>query len=125
MTQMTLGCLTIDTTDAAALAGWWARATGGTAEDQTGGAAEAFTVVAEGLPVLAFQRVDDPTPGKNKLHMDLGVADAAAAVAELTAIGATVVAERSMGDPAEGVFTWTVLSDPDGNQFCVSAMPED
>ena len=36
-------------------------------------------------------------------------------VARLVGLGATVVAERSLGD-----FGWTVLADPDGNEFCVS-----
>jgi predicted enzyme related to lactoylglutathione lyase len=36
-------------------------------------------------------------------------------VARLVGLGASVIAERSMGD-----FSWTVLADPEGNEFCVS-----
>jgi hypothetical protein len=39
----------------------------------------------------------------------------AAEVARLEAIGATVIAERCLGD-----FCWTVMADPEGNEFCVS-----
>jgi hypothetical protein len=37
-------------------------------------------------------------------------------VARLVALGATVIAERCLGD-----FCWTVLADPAGNELCVSA----
>ncbi len=36
-------------------------------------------------------------------------------VARLTGLGATVIAERSLG-----ALTWTVMADPAGNEFCVS-----
>jgi hypothetical protein len=36
-------------------------------------------------------------------------------VARLVGLGATVIAERRLGD-----FAWTVLADPAGNEFCVS-----
>jgi len=68
------------------------------------------------LPLLvSFQKVDDPTPGKNKLHLDLVTDDLEAAVDELVSAGAAVVARRNEG------FPWVTLTDPDGNEFCVSA----
>jgi hypothetical protein len=36
-------------------------------------------------------------------------------VARLVGLGASVVAERSLGS-----LTWTVMTDPAGNEFCVS-----
>lgn len=36
-------------------------------------------------------------------------------MAELVAVGATEVDEHTMGD-----FTWSVLTDPQGNAFCVA-----
>ena len=36
-------------------------------------------------------------------------------VARLAGLGATVIAERSLGS-----LTWTVMADPAGNEFCVS-----
>ena len=69
-----------------------------------------------GMPVrLAFQQVDDPTPGRNKLHLDLMSDDLDAETAHLVGAGATEVAQRSAGD-----FRWVTLTDPDGNEFCVS-----
>lgn len=113
MSAMTVGMITFDTTDAAGLADWWARHTGGTVRDDSGGW---FVMVTQPAgPTLAFQRVPDPTPGKNRVHLDLHVPDRHATAAGLLADGATLVAER-----AEHGFAWTVLADPDGNQFCVA-----
>jgi predicted enzyme related to lactoylglutathione lyase len=108
-----LGMVTIDTTDAEWLAGWWAEQTGARVTETNNGW---YVVLAGGaLPMLlAFQKVDDPTPGKNKVHLDLVADDLDAAVARLLGAGATLVARRDEG------FAWVTLTDPDGNEFCVS-----
>ncbi|WP_447644919.1 VOC family protein [Nocardioides zeae] len=112
---LTLGMITLDTTDPSPLAAWWSAQTGATVEEEHDG----WFVVLQlpGGPRLAFQKVDDPTPGKNRVHLDLGAAsgDLDAEVERLVDAGATLVAERSMGD-----FRWVTLADPDGNQFCVA-----
>ncbi|WP_152188626.1 VOC family protein [Georgenia satyanarayanai] len=112
---VTLSMVTVDTTDADSLATWWAEQTGGEVVERNDGW---FVMVAGGtLPVLlAFQKVEDPTPGKNRIHLDLVSDDLDAEVDRLLAAGATLVARR--GD--EG-FRWVTLADPQGNQFCVAA----
>ena len=73
-----------------------------------------------GLPgLLSFQKVDDPTPGKNRIHLDLTAEDLDAEVDRLLGAGATLVARR--GDEN---FRWVTLADPDGNQFCVAGAQE-
>jgi hypothetical protein len=59
-----------------------------------------------------------PTPKtvKNRVHLDLRGESMAAEVARLTALGATFIAERTLGD----ALRWTVMADPEGNEFCVS-----
>ena len=106
--------ITIDTTDAERLAGWWAEQTGARITETNNGL---YVVLAGGLLplLLSFQKVDDPTPGKNKLHLDLVTDDLEAAVDELVSAGAVVVARRNEG------FPWVTFTDPDGNEFCVSA----
>ena len=37
-------------------------------------------------------------------------------VQRLTGLGATAIAERSLGEDVR----WTVMADPEGNEFCVS-----
>ena len=66
---------------------------------------------ADGGPRLWFQRVPEPTPGKNRVHLDLLAADVELEIQRLTALGATVQA-RHPGN--------TVLTDPEGNEFCLS-----
>lgn len=115
---LSLGMLTMDTTDARALAQWWAEQTGAAiAQDHDGW----FVVVqGGGLPVLlAFQRVEDPTPGKNKVHLDLMSEDVDGEVDRLVAAGASLVERR--GDEN---FRWVTLADPDGNLFDVASAEE-
>lgn len=111
---LTLGMVTVDTTDAESLARWWAEQTGAAVSQANDG----WFVVLEGggLPVtLGFQKVEDPTPGKNRIHLDLGADDLDAEVERLVAAGASLVGRR--GD--EG-FRWVTLADPQGNEFDVA-----
>lgn len=105
--------VTFDCRDPARLAGWWAEQFGGTTHDILAGE---FTAVSfpEGLR-LGFQKVSDPTPGKNRVHLDLGVVDLDAEVSRLTAAGATEVGRHQFGES----FRWVVLADPEGNVFCL------
>ena len=66
-------------------------------------------------PGLAFQQVPDPTPGKNKVHLDFSTDDVEAEVARLVELGATETARNSFGD-----FGSVVLVDPEGDAFCVA-----
>ncbi|MFI8961499.1 VOC family protein [Streptomyces sp. NPDC053493] len=65
---------------------------------------------------ILFQRVPEPKTGKNRLHLDLhpepGTRDAE--VARLEGLGAKVLHEV-----AEPGGSWTVMADPEGNEFCV------
>jgi hypothetical protein len=70
------------------------------------------TVAVDGPgPTLFFQQVPEHKRSKNRLHLDIDVADRAAQVEQLTARGATVVGHFD---------TWTTLRDPEGNEFCLS-----
>jgi predicted enzyme related to lactoylglutathione lyase len=61
--------------------------------------------------------VPDPrTSAKNRVHLDLATTSAdhqAELVARLTSLGATPA------DVGQGEVPWTVLADPEGNEFCV------
>jgi hypothetical protein len=70
---------------------------------------------APGRPPLLFQKVPEPKVTKNRVHLDLRGESMADEVARLTGLGATFVAQRSLG-----TLTWTVMADPAGNEFCVS-----
>lgn len=70
---------------------------------------------------LAVQQVEAPTDGRNRLHLDFGAADAAAAAERIVALGGIELERHAMGD-----FEWVVFADPEGNEFCVApADPDD
>jgi predicted enzyme related to lactoylglutathione lyase len=107
--------ITFDCADPAKLAGWWADNIGGKIQELIAG--EMVAVMREQGPRLGFQKVPDPTPGKNRVHVDFGgVEDVDAEVQRLTGAGAREVERHSFGDN----FRWVVLADPEGNQFCVA-----
>jgi hypothetical protein len=97
--SLSLEMITVDCADPRRLAEWWAEAVGGSVVDLPGG--DFVLVAREGWPALGFQRVDEPTPGKNRL----------------TGLGATETGWHSF----DGGFRWVVMADPEGNAFCVAA----
>jgi predicted enzyme related to lactoylglutathione lyase len=107
--------ITFDCSDPDTLAQWWAQAVGG---DVNAVAPGEFVILAQPDGAgLAFQRVDDPTPGKNRVHIDFSAADLEAEVKRLVDLGAAETGRHSFGDE----FRWVVLADPAGNAFCVAA----
>ena len=73
----------------------------------------------DGLELL-LQQVPEAKDGKNRVHLDLRVPDVEAELARLLALGA----RHTTGAPVEeDGWTWYVLADPDGNEFCVLQPP--
>ena len=60
--------------------------------------------------------VDEPKTTKNRLHLDLTTSaeDRDAEIDRLITLGASRVDIGQMGTES-----WTVLADPEGNEFCV------
>ncbi|HEY2549624.1 MAG TPA: VOC family protein [Streptosporangiaceae bacterium] len=77
--------------------------------------AEEWTTVGPGL---VFVQVTDDKTVKNRLHIDLAphsTDDRDALIESLLARGAT----RADVGQDDSKVTWTVLADPEGNEFCV------
>jgi predicted enzyme related to lactoylglutathione lyase len=71
----------------------------------------------ENSPVgMCFMPVTGPKTVKNRMHLDLTTeaADRDAEIARLLALGARRVDVGQTGEES-----WTVLADPEGNEFCV------
>ena len=103
----------VDAADPAAIARWWSDVLGGTygsdAEHDWHWAAE-----VEGMPFESFDfsRVPEPKTVKNRVHWDVTLNEGAT-IDDLEAAGATVLRR-----PDEEI-RWTVMADPEGNEFCV------
>jgi hypothetical protein len=111
-----VAAIVLDTPDPAALAPFWAAASGWTAQppDRYGN----VTLLAPGGagPQLELLPTDDPKVMKNRIHLDVApfaADDQGAEVERLKALGATDV------DVGQGSQTWVVLADPQGGEFCV------
>jgi hypothetical protein len=133
--------VTLDATDAFTLCAWWADLLGYEMEDVTArvqqvldqgfvtedqverragrlyfaGVATARDPEGKG-PRLYVQTVPEPKTAKNRMHLDLSVAqeDLDAEVERVVATGATLVEFRE--HPGQ---RWAVMQDPDGNEFCL------
>lgn len=119
-----VGLVTIDTLDPERLSGWWREQLDATVVFTEPGEVVMISSEAAGI-TLGFQRVPDPTPGKNRIHLDFEAADRQAEVDRLVAAGATLVTTVEWpGADGMPAMAWTVLADPDGNQFCVADQTE-
>jgi hypothetical protein len=113
--------LVVDCADPQALATWWGHVYGAAVEhgdaghgDAEHGDAGSSTVShVPGMPILTFDmnRVPEPKTVKNRIHWDVVAPDVDALVAR----GATVL--RRPDDDIR----WTVMADPEGNEFCAFA----
>ncbi|NNG38001.1 VOC family protein [Flexivirga sp. ID2601S] len=137
--------VTFDCADPAALAAFWAEATGGQLEAPPPGfesweaALESWAVPPEEWnsrsavvdpagngPRLFFQRVPEAKAAKNRVHLDLRAAPGTAGEARMTqlesvaarlvALGATRVRRQDPGAMDAGHI---VMQDPEGNEFCL------
>jgi predicted enzyme related to lactoylglutathione lyase len=112
-----LGYVQIDCVDPVRLAQFWCTVLG--TEVLVGFGEPAHYVnlrPVDGGPCVSLHRVDNPTPGKNRLHLDLLVDDVEVATHQVVEAGGAVA---PAGDVAEYGFSWRVMTDPEGNEFCL------
>ena len=111
-------CICVDSTDPSRPAAFWEQALGWrrthdspdevVLEPPKGSREDSIA------PDLLFLRVPETKTVKNRLHIDLRPDDQAAEVARLESLGA-----RRVDIGQDAAVSWVVLSDPDGNEFCV------
>lgn len=109
-----MAMITIDCADPRKLAQFWTAALGTTVAQDFGGEF-LFLAPPEGGLSLGLQRVPEPRAGKNRVHVDFGSPDREVEVKRLVELGATEKEQHEVPG-----FAWTVMSDPEGNEFCVS-----
>ncbi|MFE7633860.1 VOC family protein [Kitasatospora xanthocidica] len=106
----------IDCADAYELARFWSGVTGRPLDpDCRPGDRETQVLLAEG-PVLYFNQVSEAKTVKNRVHLCLRPETSRdQEVERLLGLGATFVGDHRNPDGTG----WAVLSDPEGNEFCV------
>jgi hypothetical protein len=126
MTSRLTECV-VDCADPATLSRFWAEALGYQVLEESadlveigpGGQTDAELVAnlrsGPAVPSLIFIRVPEPKTIKNRLHFDLSPIDTDrdSEVARLEQLGA----RRTNHAPADS--GWIVMTDPEGNEFCV------
>ena len=112
--------LTVDCADPRRVAEFWAAVLGYELVEIDDEDALIVDPAGDGWPLL-FQVVPEGKAVKNRLHLDLRpTGSVAREVERVMALGAT--AFRYVEE--HGSF-WTVMLDPEGNEFCVLRGPED
>ncbi len=117
---MRLRNVTFMTGEAERLAGFWADALG-LSERREG---DIEVILADddwSFPRFTFQRTGVRDKAAQTVHLDLTADDRAREVERLIELGATEI--RTHSEP--GGASWTVMCDPDGNEFCVAEVPDD
>ena len=107
--------IVVDTHDLPRLALFWTQALGWTVLSERDG--EIVIGPDESAPVgMCFMPVTDPKSVKNRVHLDLtsSAEDRGEEIERLLSLGAYPV---DVGQT--GAESWTVLADPEGNEFCV------
>ena len=105
-----VAALAVDSQDPRMLANWWQRLLGGRVEVDSDG--DVMLYLASGLNII-FLAVPDVKRSKNRLHLDLRARAYEEAVREALALGAVPAPDVYEGE------RWTVLRDPEGNEFCI------
>jgi Glyoxalase-like domain len=113
-----VGNITIDCEDVLKLAAFWSSVLGRPLDS---GSSDYFASIGGAdperrEPAWYFNKVAEPKQAKNRVHMDLVITDPAAEE-ELVRLGAKVVGKHQIGG---GRHRWTVLQDPEGNEFCIA-----
>jgi hypothetical protein len=106
--------VTFDCADPRRLASFWSAAIGYELIFEDSDAALLQAPDRRGVRRLLFLRVPEQKVAKNRVHVDLATKDPHHEVDRLVALGATKV-ERREGRGS----SWTVMLDPEGNEFCV------
>ena len=111
--------ITLDSNDPVMIADFWQEAIGFKKRIGEGDPYITLSDSDVGRPLnhLTIQRVPEGKVAKHRLHFDLFVSDDEPAIARLQELGATVVVPAT--GPGHTGMTATVMTDPEGGEFCV------
>ncbi|MEU9700689.1 VOC family protein [Streptomyces sp. NPDC047981] len=115
-----IAAVVVDCADPRAMARFWGEAVDWEVREVTDEGATLRSAQGAGRPFLEFLRTPGGKRVPDRVHLDLlpyPGDDEAAEVDRLRALGATDL------DIGQGDVPWTCLTDPEGHEFCVLALP--
>jgi predicted enzyme related to lactoylglutathione lyase len=112
-----LGSTVINCADIEVMTSFWSRALNLVPSSAEAG--DDFRVLRGDQASLSLQVSRTPVSARDQMHLDLDSDDQAAEVRRLTGLGARVV--RRHEDPEDD---YVVMTDPEGNEFCVCAVAD-
>ena len=111
-----VGSVVINCADIGVMTRFWVVALGLRPGPVTEGGS--FRVLAGDVVNISLQRAQSPVSARDQMHLDLYTSDQHVEVQRVVGLGATIV--RTHHDPEDD---YIVLADPEGNAFCVCAVP--
>lgn len=111
-----LGSTVINCADMEVMTSFWSQALGLTPSSTAGD--DDFRVLRGDRGNVSLQLARTPVSARDQMHLDLYSDDQLAQVDRLVALGARVVRHEQEPDD-----DFVVLTDPEGNEFCVCARP--
>jgi predicted enzyme related to lactoylglutathione lyase len=106
--------VTFDCADPVALSAFWSEVTG----YQSVAEEDDFVALAapdqRGIRGILFWRVPEPKTAKSRMHVDLATRNPEDEIQRLVDLGATKLEYREGHGSS-----WTVMLDPEGNEFCI------
>ena len=109
-----IGSTVVNCSDLETMTTFWTQALGLTPSSRDPG--DDFRVLRGERVNMSLQLADTPVSARDQMHLDLYSDNADAEVARLIALGARFVRENTEDE-------YVVLLDPEGNEFCVCAVP--
>lgn len=115
---VSVGVVTVDCADVATASAFWSQALGLPVDTGASKYMASLNLRGAELPRFMFLKVPEAKTAKNRMHLDMLVNEDVPRdqeVARLVDLGATHVADKD-----EWGHSWAVLTDPEGNEFCVA-----
>jgi predicted enzyme related to lactoylglutathione lyase len=106
--------VTFDCADPRGLSAFWSEVTGYQSVAEEDDFAALAAPDHRGVRGILFWRVPEPKTAKSRMHVDLATKNPQNEIERLLALGATKVEYREGNGSS-----WTVMLDPEGNEFCI------
>ncbi len=106
--------VTFDCVDPRRLAAFWSEVTGYVSLTERDDFAALAAPDERGVRGILFWQVAEPRTAKSRMHVDLASKEPETEIQRLVGLGAAMV-ERREGNGT----SWTVMLDPEGNEFCI------